>query len=789
MHAYPVPEIALIGGKIISNLILSLILVLVGAATAMVYQVTHGGGPVDLHPFLTLYGGILFPTLLLLTTLSVCLAYLAGSKPGGYALLLGAVGALVWAFIRGHRHWLYNLPAAGLFAYSDLVGLGPLRSAVFLHRLYVTALALFLFFAAVALYPRAAGGGGRGAVAARLPGGRAWRERRVLAPALAAFAAAVALGGVLYARVENGEGGMGALATERLRARYEKEVKPWLAGRAEPELAGVDLELDLYPGKHSFAVAAGVRLRNTRRAPIDIVHLTVNPRLLARGTMTIDGRAPDRFDCAVATFVLPRPLEPGEEARLAFRWRGAIPDGLPRSSSALDTFIEPGGSYLHSFAPWPWLPVVGYSSDLEIESDRTRRKRGLPKRDTLPVDDGAGITPGFYHQSFAYPYRARIRVPDGEEVLSAGTRVARRDLGGGRVEFEYASDGPIYFFPVMAGRWVEARDGSTAVYHAAVHPQNARKILAALAASRAAFSDLFSPYPYRELRIAEFPRLATFAMGYPTLIPFSEAIGFLTRDPKKRTNLNFYVTAHEVAHQWWGTVVWPAHAKGSPVLTEGLANYASLLMAEREEGEEKRQKLFEDYEDRYLRRRDANEERPLVLVDGDRRRDEVLWYDRGGVVLYMLHRLLGEERMLAGLKEYIRRFSFQEDHPTMTDFIALYEGLYPETAPFFDQFVEGKAIPNPGYARVAMEKLGDGAWRVGFEIANRGSGDLDLVVAANAGERGKEGWREARTGVALRGASPVAGEIRCDFKPERIEMDPDRTILLQERRQGRRELE
>jgi len=681
--------------------------------------------------------------------------------------------------VRGHRHWLYNLPGLNLTSYSDMVGIGPLRTEVVMQRLYVTAIASLLFFLAVALYPRA-GGAVRHVLA---PG--EWRRRGVVGPAIAALLVAALLGTGLHVLVE---GGMGSLAFERLRVRYEKEVRPWLFGRPEPEIVGVDLDLDLYPGRSAFALAGDVRLRNVSAAPIDSVHVTVYPKLLEKGEIRLDGRIPVRFEVAVATFALPEPLLPGAEARLTWTWRGRIPDGPPRHGGGLDTFIEPGGSYLHSFAALPWLPIVGYAEDMEIQNDRTRRKFDLPKREPLPESDGAGQTPGLMHQTFAYPYRARIRVPAAEQVLSAGNLVGQRDLTGGRREFEYVSDGPIYFFPIMAGRWDMQRNGASAVYYAAAHAENAPKILDALVKSRETYSAAFSPFPYAELRVAEFPRLATFAMGYPTLIPFSEGIGFLTRDSKERPNLNFYVTAHEVAHQWWGTVIWPGHAKGAAVITEGLANYSALLMAERYEGAEKRRQMFEDYEDRYLRRRDANEEQPLALVDGTRRGDEALMYNRGGIVFYMLHRTLGEERMLAGLREFIRRFSFQADHPTMTDLRAVFTELYPETAPLFAQYVFGKAIPNPHYARVERAAAGGGGWRVAFTVENRSSGDLDLVVAASAGEPGKPDYREARTAVALRGAAPAAGEIACDFEPARIEMDPDRTVLLQERKQGKRDL-
>lgn len=831
LHACPVPEAALVFGKAVANVVVSIAFVLVALVTVSIYQGVKGGGAIDPRAFVAYYVVLLLPTILLMTAVALFVASLARNKQLAYAVLLALGGGMVWAFVRGHRHWLYNMPAVSLTSYSDIVGFGPLATILYTQRVYVCAIALLLLLGAAGLYPRAV------TETRRAPSLAAWGRRRVLVPAALALCAALALGVRIHTWVEGGS--LGSLAAERMQVRYEKVVKPWLNGRPEPEVAGVDLDLDLYPERNAFRVAGAMRLRNPHAAPLDSVHLTVNPRLLRDGEILLAGKRPDRFEDAVATFALAEPLAPGAEAPLVFRWEGRVPDGPPRHSGGLQTWIQPGATFLHSFdaAAHAWLPTIGYSADLEIGNDRTRRKHHLGKRETLPDDDGVGQTPGFGRQTSAFPYHAVIRAPQGERILSAGRLVAERDLGDRR-EYEFASDGLIYFYPVMAGRWIEKRDESTAVYHAAEHPQNAEKILDALAKSRAFYSEAFTPFPYADLRIAEFPRHGQFAMGYPTLIPFSESIGFLTKDPKNLPNLNFYVTAHEVAHQWWGTVVWPAHAKGSPVLTEGLANYASLLAAERFEGDAKRRRLFEQYEDRYLRQRDPNEERPLMLVDGDRRGDQAIMYSRGGVVFYMLHRMLGEERMLAAIREYVRRYSFQQDHPTMTDAAALFEELYPETHGFIEQFVRGMAIPNPGFTKAEREELPDGRWRVTFEIANRAEGDLDLVVEAHEGTRAEQEKRErkareggaegehgdsavgtavaaegggaaaaaggehgsppdsgakaigasARAVVTIAGKAPASGEIICDFKPDEIEIDPEATVLMQERRKGRRAL-
>ena len=78
------------------------------------------------------------------------------------------------------------------------------------------------------------------------------------------------------------------------------------------------------------------------------------------------------------------------------------------------------------------------------------------------------------------------------------------------------------------------------------------------------YTENFSPYQFREVRILEFPRYSGFAQSFPTTIPYSESIGFITRvmDDDDDLDMPFFVTAHEVAHQWWGHQVVGARSQG-----------------------------------------------------------------------------------------------------------------------------------------------------------------------------------------------------------------------------------
>jgi ABC-2 type transport system permease protein len=46
----------------------------------------------------------------------------------------------------------------------------------------------------------------------------------------------------------------------------------------------------------------------------------------------------------------------------------------------------------------------------------------------------------------------------------------------------------------------------------------------------------------------------------------------------------FYVTGHELAHQWWGHQVSGCYAQGSNMLVETMAQYSALMVMEKEVG-------------------------------------------------------------------------------------------------------------------------------------------------------------------------------------------------------------
>jgi aminopeptidase N len=90
------------------------------------------------------------------------------------------------------------------------------------------------------------------------------------------------------------------------------------------------------------------------------------------------------------------------------------------------------------------------------------------------------------------------------------------------------------------------------------------------------FSELYGPYPYDELIIAENGFLT--AMEYSGLVSLS-GFAFDAYDGSP-SSLLVAITAHEVAHQWWYGGVGNDQTR-EPWLDEGLAMMSELLFYER----------------------------------------------------------------------------------------------------------------------------------------------------------------------------------------------------------------
>ena len=132
---------------------------------------------------------------------------------------------------------------------------------------------------------------------------------------------------------------------------------------------------------------------------------------------------------------------------------------------------------------------------------------------------------------------------------------------------------------VKRDRWQgpAGEDVAIEIYYHPGHEYNVDRMIDAVKKSLTYFTANFGPYQHRQVRILEFPRYASFAQSFPNTIPYSESIGFIARVEKDEdVDYPFYVTAHEVAHQWWAHQVIGGNVQGATVLSETLSQYSAL---------------------------------------------------------------------------------------------------------------------------------------------------------------------------------------------------------------------
>jgi aminopeptidase N len=395
---------------------------------------------------------------------------------------------------------------------------------------------------------------------------------------------------------------------------------------------------------------------------------------------------------------------------------------------------------------------------------------------------------------------ARVKLPADYRANMPG--VCTSDTVDGAIRtMEWKSDHPIMAVNLVAGKWQESKGERTAIWHLPAHSFNIPAMLEALDGAHEWYSKWFWPYPWKELRISEFPGLAGYAQGFPSNIVFSESIGFLSK-PSAEQDAPFMIVAHETAHQWWGNILPPGDAPGGNILSEGMANFSTARLFRQLRGDRARQAFMREIEFSYTTDRSVDEERPMTEIDGNRRGDTTVTYDKGGWVFWMLMEHLGDDKMDEGLRAFIGKFKDGPDYPLLQDFIADMRPFAKDPAAydaFIDQWFLSVIIPEIKVKSALCSppaKEGD-PWRTVVTVQNAGTGTVAIEMAVTNGEdrwpqaslprtaeeraaaaKQRDEYKDARGTCTIAAGATAEYVIESPFKPKKVIADPDVHILM-----------
>lgn len=786
----PTRTSAILFGKVLANAAVATLIVgasFLGSALVLLVQ---GTVALELLPF-ALCWSLLLPTFLVWNAFVCCVHAATRSGPATHAIGLGAIGFSLWAALTGKLSWATNWMLWNALQWSDFGLLERDRSVLLQNRALALVLALALTALAVLLWPRRQLD--PGSLSARFAPRSLLRAALPIAPfALVACALAFALQRQIEAGPE------GERARDELRAYWTKNVATYEDARL-PRLAAVDIELALEPEARRFAVSGSYRLRNEHEDELRVLPLTVGPHWQGL-VWEIEGAPTVRYEARSGLHVLQLepPLAPGAELVLRFRHDSRLPSGPSRAGSPLAEFVLPSGAVMTSLGT-SFAPQLGFVRGLGLPPE------DAPEPRAWEAGFERGRTPPAIGMEHPFELSMSLSGPAEWHINGVGERTHER-VEAGRRHVRFESARPVGLYNLVAGPLVERRAEGVALYHHPRHDYNVPAIESALVAARRRYAQWFGELPYGELRLTEFPGHAALAQGFPTNISCSESMGFLTRSDE-RSQLAWVVTAHEAAHQWWGSSLVPGEGSSGAVLSEGMAHAAVLLLLESEQGPRARMEFARRIESLYARGRRVDFEQPLTRVSGSAGSDRHVIYDRGGFALWMLFEELGRERALAGLHDFFERWSRSDDHPVLSDLLAHLRPLAPDAAAFdtcVARWFESTGMPSfellDAELRHTSSPRGE-RWLASARVRNVGDGAARIELCAARGERfpaqprersgeplALEGepapatdpskpYRERRLTLELEPGEERVVELECAFEPELLLVDPDVRVL------------
>jgi ABC-2 type transport system permease protein len=724
----PLPGWVLFLSKLAALCLVQVVLMAVVMATGMGIQLAKGYTHLEPALYLKDLFGLKLIDYWLLCVLAITVQTLVNNKYLGHFVMVLYYLADTFMGQLGLEHNLYRYGDNPGYTYSDMNQFGHFLPPVFWFDGYWAAFAVLLALAAHLFQLRGLATG--------------WRWRVTLArkrfgarqkwAALGAFATFAALGGFIFYNTNILNIYRTQKQRETLQVRYEKEYKKY-RNTPQPRITAVQLHVDLYPEQRSVKVTGYYDIANKTSQPVDRVLVALPEDFRERqlqftpaAKLQSDERAMD-----VAVYRFDQPLAPGATGKLDFSLAYA-PHGF--SNQQAPTFVVYNGSFLNS----EMLPHFGYQDSAELGDDNTRRKYGLPPKERMTdLNDSAARRNTYIANDADWITFDAVVSTTADQIAIAPGELVREWNEGGRRFFEYQSRKKILdFSSVLSARYTVMRDHwqdvALGVYYNPGHEYNLDKMMKGMKAALAYCTANFSPYQNKTLRIMEFPRYASFAQSFPASIPYSESIGFIAKvDPKSDEDVDypFYVTAHEVAHQWWAHQVIGANVQGATMMSESLAQYTALMVMKHEVGADQMRRFLKYEMDGYLSGRslERKKELPLERVENQ----NYIHYNKASVIFYALQDYAGEDNVNRALRDYVQAVAYQD--PPYTNSVELIERLRKIVPPQYSYIIHDMFETITLYENRALSAT--------YKRSSDGKFEVRLKVAAKkirAGELGEE---------------------------------------------------
>ncbi|MBX2905728.1 MAG: ABC transporter permease [Taibaiella sp.] len=684
IDALPVPNWVFFLSKLIGLMFMQVLLVTVIIVCGILVQLSKGYTHLELGVYAKYLYGFTLPDMLMLAVMSVFVQTLVRNKFLGYFIVSLFYFWNSTFAILVLKHSLFVFGSNPTVIYSEMNHFGHLTWPFFVFKLYWGAFCIMLAALSSLLWAR----GTERSLKQRLADAMLKANRRSWMLTAGSLVVFIVCGGFIYYNTNTLNHFRTSYQDEELQVQYEKQYGKF-KDIPQPRITGVKLDVDIFPERRALYASGTYMLQNKTGVAIDSIHVMVPENILV-SKMALD--KPGKLvlnDSSVAyrIYKLEQPLQPGDSTILSFNVR-LITKGFTHNFMGLGEPLE-NGTFVNNTV---FLPSIGYNSQFELSGNNDRKKHGLGYRATAnAITDTAALQRNlFTHDADFITFEATVST-SADQVAVAPGYLQREWTDKGRRYFHYKMDSKIMnFFSFLSARYKVKKDKwndvNIEIYYQQGHEYNLDRMIHGIKQSLAYYTPSFSNYQHKQVRILEFPRYSSFAQSFPNTIPFSEGIGFIadiSDTSENKVDYPFYVTAHEVAHQWFAHQVVGGDVEGSNVLSESLAQYGAISVLEREYGEEKLRKFLKIEMDNYLRSRSSESEKEKPWAFADAGQGYIL-YQKGGIQMHALGKYLGEDSLNLALKRFIQKYGFQgPPYPSTLDLISSIRAVTPDSMQYF----------------------------------------------------------------------------------------------------------
>lgn len=711
-NAAPVQEWVLFFGKFLGLSLILLTWLLILTFAGIIAQLSLGFYDIRPDLYLQIIFGLRFGEYLLFVLLALVIHAIVNQKYVGHLVAFLFFGSVAFASSLGLEHHLLIFGSDPGWSYTEMRGYGGSLEPWFWFKSYWLAWALLLSVAAVLFWVRGRESGFRERV-------KLVRRRFTARTALTAAVLVIAilsLGGYIYYNTNVLNTYHSQADVVERHARYEHLYGQY-RGVPQPELTGTSLHMEIYPEKRELEITGTYQLVNRSTAEIDTIH--VAPVAEVKTEVSFDRAANEVLtdrDLGHYIFALQEPLLPGDTLQLNFQVHSAS-SGF--SNSGTNVTVVPNGTFFRNYEV---LPAVGYQAIRELDNPGDRKAQGLPSRPAIaPLENVEGRQKMFWDQFTTID--ATVATSQEETAFVPGEAIATRREGDRRY-FSYSTNAPVvnqyaFFsgkYAVKEDQWQDPRSQKTVdiqVVHHPTHTANLDRIMQSTKASLDYFSKEIGPYPYNSLRFIERAGTGAGLQATPINISYQEGFSYFNSEADKR-NVDFTtaIVAHEVAHQWWGNQLLTSRVEGAGILSESLAWYTAMGVAEAEFGFDYQQRLLS------ILRQEYNTPQSRADVPLIRGNEWFHNYRKGPLALYALSRYIGRDKVNLALRNLLEKQDPQSSGlPTSLDLYKELQAVTPDSLKYLARdLFEVNTHWELKTEEATATKTATGNWQVSLEV-------------------------------------------------------------------------